>query len=122
MAFMVTVSSLSVPDKVIEATDDIPQLPYKVVMAEVTMYNSDPAQTDDTPFVMASGKTVGDGYIACPPKYKFGTKVEIKGKIYECQDRMNKRYHDGEYFDIWTLQKSDALSFGRQQLSAKVYE
>lgn len=85
------------------------------------MYNSEAGQTDSTPFITASGDRVYDGGIACPSRFKFGTKVEVKGKIYKCNDRMNTRYSTGNYFDIWTEEKQDALTFGRQSLQVKVY-
>ena len=56
------------------------------------MYSSEVGQTDDTPFITANGDTVGQGTIACPIRYKFGTIVEIQGIRYKCNDRMHERY------------------------------
>ena len=86
------------------------------------MYNSEKGQTDSTPFHTATGEHVYDGGIACPSKYSFGTKVAINNKIYKCNDRMNKRFAQSPYFDIWSASKSEAQSFGRQKLQVKVYE
>jgi hypothetical protein len=80
--------------------------------ATITGYTSEIGQTDDRPLEMANGHEVFDGAMACPSKYEFGTKIEYDGKIYVCADRMNKRYRDKNYFDIWFLDKQDALSFG----------
>jgi len=61
------------------------------VLATLTAYNPVSWQCDSTPHITASGKYVKEGYVAnnCLP---FGTIVEINGKYYEVQDRMNSRY------------------------------
>jgi len=69
---------------------------------------------------MASGKKVYPGAAACPEFLEFGTKVEIEGKIYTCEDRMHKRYRDKWYFDIWMPEKAYAYEFGRQLLEVKI--
>jgi len=81
------------------------QLPYEVV--KVTMYTVDPKQTDSTPLLTASGFIVDSlnpqrhRIIAVSRdlkrKYKFGSKVMIKGAgewdgIYTIKDVMNKRW------------------------------
>jgi 3D (Asp-Asp-Asp) domain-containing protein len=77
-------------------------------------YNAEVAQTDADPFTMASGKRVYDGAIAnnCLP---FGAKVEVGGRTYTVEDRMNKRY-SCDHFDIFMWSKADALKFGRRTL------
>lgn len=87
--------------------------------AEVTAYSSTPDQTDSTPFITASGSRVRKGIVACPRRLEFGTKVEIQGKMYTCEDRMAIKY-DGN-FDIWMPTRSQALQFGRQILQVKIY-
>lgn len=86
---------------------------YSVIQAEVSAYTSTPEETDDTPFISASNKTVFDGMAAnnCLP---FGTHIEIDGRIYVVEDRMNRRY-GCENFDIWVESKNEAYDFGRQQ-------
>lgn len=37
--------------------------------------------------LMASGKPVYEGAVACPYFLKLGTKVRIHGKVYTCEDR-----------------------------------
>ena len=83
-------------------------------IGEFSAYTSEVGQTDSSPFTMASGKRVYDGAIAnnC---LEFGSKVEINGKVYTVEDRMNRRY-GCEHFDIWMVDKEDALSFGLRQL------
>ena len=89
-----------------------------IVRAEVTAYTSSEDETDDTPHITASGKQTRRGIVACPRKYPFGTRVEILGKEYICQDRMNARYD--EEWDIWMSTKKEAIQFGRKTLSIKL--
>lgn len=83
----------------------------------VTAYTSEESQTDSTPFITASNQKVRDGIVAnnC---LAFGTKVEIAGKVYEVQDRKNKRY-GCDWYDIWFESKEEALEFGIQELTIK---
>lgn len=78
--------------------------------AIVTGYSSTIDQTDDTPFITASGKEVKDGILACPRKYPFESKFEIDGKEYICEDRLHIRYDDR--FDIWFSTREQAKAFG----------
>lgn len=95
--------------------------PYEIIQAEVTAYNADVLQTDDRPRETASGEEVYPGGVACPSRYPFGTRVEILEKEYTCNDVMNARYRDGNYFDIYMESEDKAWDFGRQQLLIKVY-
>ena len=79
-------------------------------------YSADVNQTDSDPLTMASGKKIYDGAIACPIKYEFGTKIIVEGKEYICEDRMNSRYRDKEYFDILMSSYDEAIQFGRKEL------
>jgi len=82
---------------------------------EVTLtgYSSTPDQTDDTPFIAASGKHVYDGMIAAN-FLPFGTKVQIPehfgDKIFVVDDRMNRRYSDR--VDVWFPDRNSAIKFG----------
>ncbi len=80
---------------------------------KVTAYSSTPDQTDNTPFIMASGKYVYDGAVATN-FLPLGTKVrfpEIFGdKVFTVEDRMNKRFQDR--IDIWMETRSEAIKFG----------
>lgn len=83
---------------IIEATPE--PKPTEIFSAWITGYNTLEEQTDNNPCISASGMNIcgRDDIVACPRKYPFGTKVEIDGKIYECQDR-TASHHDGT-FDI----------------------
>lgn len=84
-------------------------------IGEATAYNSGDAFTPGT--VMANGETVHAGAIACPSRYAFGQRIEIKGQgIYTCADRMAKRFRDGSFFDIYKEDIAAAHAFGRQSV------
>lgn len=92
----------------------------EVLTAKVYAYNSEIGQTDENPNIMANGEAPGLFSVACPSRYKFGTKVEIDGITYWCEDRMAKRYREGNYFDIWKLTKDEAVSWGVRTLEVKI--
>ena len=89
------------------------------VMAIITSYTNDPAETDDTPDITASNQPVMKGIVAnnC---LEFGQKVEIEGKTYEVQDRMAGRW-GCEHFDVFTFDKAEAIKAGRQQKEILIY-
>ena len=98
--------------------------PSRVVRAVITAYTSTPDQTDDTPFIAASGKRVYDGMIAAN-WLPFGTKVKIPSvygeKEFTVDDRMNARYGFG-YMDVWLdSSKSEAFQFGIKVVDVEVY-
>jgi len=86
--------------------------------AIITAYSSSPNETDDTPFITASGRQVFDGLVACPRRYPFGTRFKIDGRAYTCWDRLHYRFDDR--FDIWMATKSQALQFGLRKLVVEV--
>jgi 3D (Asp-Asp-Asp) domain-containing protein len=88
------------------------------IHAEVTAYSSSPDETWGDPFVTASGRPVGDGVIACPRRFAFGTKFRIDSRTYVCWDRLHPKYDDR--FDIWKPSKQEALEFGRRRLVVEV--
>ncbi len=96
----------------------------KKIKMILTAYSSTQDQTDDTPFVTASGKTVADGVIA-NNMLPFGTKVKIPAlfgdKIFIVEDRMHSR--KGKYqADIWMPEYSEAKNFGAKLTEIEVLE
>jgi 3D (Asp-Asp-Asp) domain-containing protein len=79
----------------------------------VTAYSSTPEETDDSPFIVASGKSVTQGIIAAN-FLPFGTRVKIPevfgDAVFIVEDRMARRKTD--FVDIWMPTKQDALNFG----------
>lgn len=80
-----------------------------------TAYTAMISQTDSTPTITASNQKVREGIVAnnCLP---FGTKIKVNSKVFEVQDRMNKRY-GCDTFDIYMLDYAEAIDFGRQTLA-----
>ena len=80
----------------------------------ITAYSSSILETDDTPFITASGTTTKDGVIASN-LLPFGTKIRIPGlfgdKVFVVEDRMNKRMGDFQV-DIWFPSSESAQNFG----------
>lgn len=101
--------------------------PLKVVRSSVhaiTAYNSEAAQTDDTPCITANGFDVcahGIEDTVAANFLKFGTKIQIPDlfgdRVFVVRDRMNKRYSDR--LDIWMKDKPEARRFGIK--TARIY-
>ena len=89
-----------------------------------TAYSSTPEETDDDPFVTASGTMVKDGIIA-NNLLPFGTKIRIPelygDKIFVVEDRMNSR-KSAYQIDIWFASKAQAKEFGAKQTYIEVLE
>jgi 3D (Asp-Asp-Asp) domain-containing protein len=83
-----------------------------------TAYTASVFQTDSTPMITASNINVRKGIIAnnCLP---FGTKIKVNDRIFEIQDRMNKRY-GCDKFDIYMTKQHKAIDFGRQTLNYEI--
>lgn len=79
----------------------------------ITAYSSTPGQTDNTPFITASGSYVRSGVVAAN-FLPFGTKIklpEIFGdRIFTVEDRTHEKYNDR--VDIWFPSKAEAIKFG----------
>ena len=79
----------------------------------ITAYSSTPDQTDDSPFITASGKYVCDGIVAAN-FLKFGTKIKFPSlfgdKIFIVEDRMALK--NSHKVDIWMPSREQALNFG----------
>lgn len=98
--------------------------PAKVVMTVLTAYSSTPDQTDDDPFIAASGKRVYDGMVAAN-WLPMGTKIKIPAlygeKVFTVDDRMNARYGYGR-MDIWMdAPRSEVNRFGVKRAAVEVY-
>jgi len=83
----------------------------------ITAYNSEAAQTDDSPCITANGFNVCEHGIEdtiAANFLKFGSKVRIPelfgDRVFVVRDRMNKRH--ANRVDIWMISKADAKNFG----------
>lgn len=110
--------NLSIPHQV----KIIPKESFITKNAIVYAYTANKNETDNSPCITANGTN------ACQPPFamvannclKFGSLVEINGKRYKVADRMNKRYNC-QNFDILMPTKKDALNWGKQYLTIKIY-
>ncbi len=100
----------------------------EIIIAEVSAYTSRKIETDDTPCINAWGDNIcnihnaGIGIVACPSRFNRLDLIEINGKQFLCLDRMNIRYRDGNYFDIYFgMDLEGAKKFGRQTKQIKIY-
>lgn len=93
----------------------------RTMTVATTAYNSEPGQTDSSPFTTANGTRVYDGVIAAN-FLKFGTRVRIPDhfgdKVFVVHDRMNARYT--QRVDIWMTNKSDAFKWGVRRVKIEV--
>ncbi len=96
----------------------------KKIKMVITAYSSTEDQTDDTPFITASGKHVEDGIIA-NNMLPFGTKVRMPklygNKVFTVEDRMHKRMGKHKA-DIWFPAREQANNFGVKTTDIEVLE
>lgn len=111
-------------EEAVSVTASVIDLPIRKINMLITAYSSTTEETDDTPFITASGKFVRDGIVA-NNYLPFGTKIrlpELYGdKIFEVEDRMNckkSKYH----IDIWFPSHSEAESFGVTRTYVEIIE
>lgn len=97
--------------------------PRKVTTVVATAYNSLPWQTDNTPFITASGTHTRHGVVAAN-FLPIGAHVrfpDVYGDtIFVVEDRMNKKYYRGRV-DIWMEEYQDAKIFGAKRLKMEVF-
>lgn len=90
---------------------------------ESSAYASSPYQTDSTPCITAAGTRVRPGVVASNflplgALLEIDDDIDSKGKLYIVEDRMNARY--ARHIDVWFHHTSDALQFGRKQLTIEI--
>ena len=93
------------------------------MVVPMTAYSSTVDQTDDSPFITASGTHVHWGTVAAN-FLPFGTKIKIPSmygdQVFIVEDRMNKRYW--HKVDIWMPTRQEALQFGIRSLEIEILE
>ena len=111
-----TISSTTSPEELIRVVKVFEQV-------KITGYSSTYWQTDDTPFITASGKWVYDGIIATN-LLPFGTKVRIPeiygNRIFIVEDRMHSR--NSYNADIWFANYWEAKTFGVKIANLEILE
>lgn len=95
----------------------------KRTLVIVTGYSSTPDQTDEDPWITASGKPVREGVIAAN-FLPLGTKVRLPAlygeKTFVVEDRMHPRM--GYQVDIWFPSRWQALDFGVKTTHIEILE
>jgi len=96
--------------------------PKRVIYVTVTAYSSTPDQTDDSPFVTASGTWVHEGTLAAN-FLSFGTRVRLPdhfgGRIFVVEDRMHPRFSNRA--DVWMETREAAKQFGIRRLKMEIF-
>ena len=108
-----------------EEQNETKQTDYRIITAEISAYNTTGSQTDNNPCESASGINICglEDVVACPAYLPFFTIIEIDGVKYECLDRMNKRYRNGNFFDIsFDKDVKNAVQYGRKTKEVKIYD
>ena len=97
-------------------------LPRGSFVVNASAYTAAADECGKSDGITASGRKVqANRTLACPPTYKFGTKIEIEGMgTYVCEDRGGAI--KGNHFDIYMETKKEAFAFGRRNLVAMVVE
>jgi len=96
------------------------KMPVFQVLGVITAYNPTEEQCGANPEIMASGKKVYRGAMACPRWLEFGTLVGVDDELYVCEDRLHPDY-EGR-FDILMWNSEEALEWGVKQLKVEIYE
>jgi 3D (Asp-Asp-Asp) domain-containing protein len=93
----------------------------------ITAYNSEAAQTDDSPCITANGFNVcqhGEEDTIAANFLPFGAKVKIPelfgDRVFVVRDRMNKRH--ASRVDIWMKDRQSAVKFGVKIAKIQVIE
>ncbi|MDD5146349.1 MAG: 3D domain-containing protein [Candidatus Pacebacteria bacterium] len=96
----------------------------KKMKVVATAYSPSVDETDDTPFLTASGNVVRDGIIA-NNSLPFGTKVRFPElfphKIFVVEDRMHWRL-GANNVDLFFFSKQDALNFGARYTEMEILD
>ncbi len=94
----------------------------KTIKVYITAYSSRPEETDDTPFITASGKKVRSGIVASN-FLPLGTVIKIPelfgDRTFVVEDRMNPRFKDR--IDIWFPSHWEAKKFGVKKAEILVF-
>jgi len=96
---------------------------FSIIKTLITAYSSSPDETDDTPFITASGSGTRNGVVAAN-FLPFGTQIRMPeifgGQIFVVEDRLNKNYNDR--IDVWFNSKEEALHFGQKITKVEILQ
>lgn len=93
----------------------------KTVRLRVTAYSSSPDETDESPWITATGTHTGYGVVATN-LLPLGTRIRLPrifgNQVFIVEDRMNARYSDR--LDVWLPSKTEAIRFGEKLTDVEV--
>ncbi len=114
----------------VQASSTVPVETEKIISASrhiITAYNSEVAQTDDSPCITANGFNVcehGQEDTIAANFLRFGTKVKIPelfgDRVFVVRDRMASRYTNR--VDVWMKDYAEAVNFGVKVATIQVME
>jgi 3D (Asp-Asp-Asp) domain-containing protein len=94
----------------------------QIIEVPLTAYSSSVDETDDTPFITASGNYVRDG-VAAANFLPIGTKFKIPkiygDKVFVVEDRMHRSYN--YRIDLWFPSKEEAMMFGLRTAEVEIF-
>ncbi|MFA4818377.1 MAG: hypothetical protein WC621_00885 [Patescibacteria group bacterium] len=128
---LVAETGINQTGQAIQAADDKPivlplpvinNIPARYVMkVPVTAYSSTVDQTDDTPFITASGSRVRSGIVAAN-FLPMGTRIRMPDyfgdKVFVVEDRMHSRFSNR--VDVWMETRGEAVDWGVRRLNIEV--
>lgn len=89
--------------------------PIRIYERTITAYSSTPEETDNLPFITASGSYVRFGIVAAN-WLPIGTAIRIReyfgDQVFIVEDRMNSR--NPKKVDVWFPTKEEAINFGKR--------
>lgn len=87
----------------------------------ITAYSSTPEETDNTPFITASGNYVRIGVAAAnflPFNSRFKLPELFGDQVFVVEDRMHERFNNR--IDIWFSTKEEAKNFGKRLAKVEI--
>ncbi len=114
--------SLALINKTLLASYSGKIIETETIEVPLTAYSSSVDETDDTPFITASGNYVRNG-VAAANFLPFGTKFRIPevfgDRVFVIEDRMNRTYN--YRIDIWFPSKEEAIRFGYKVAEVEIF-
>ncbi|HSX24438.1 MAG TPA: hypothetical protein VLG69_00515 [Candidatus Andersenbacteria bacterium] len=113
LIFIQTVSNIS------DLGTRIPLKKGLLLRITASAYTSSSELTDSSPYTTASGTRTRYGIIATNILPMF-TKVKIGSEVFTVEDRMNSRYDQSLFLDIWLPTEQAAINFGVRTIDAQI--
>ena len=96
-----------------------PQPTFYYQEVTLTAYTASIEECGKSDGITASGVEATQGRTIAADHLPFGTLVEINGHVYTVEDRFGGGYSDK--IDVYFEDYQEALEFGRQRKTAKIY-